>query len=287
VSVDRPSENVTIWDGILDEGPKPDAGIEAVKTAVEARLAEFNHCVESLLDHLRTVSGNHRSFDQEKVRWRLTRLAQAYFLRQVRTPITARVAGLRKLAEALNRARDLAENARQDHIGSDLFSEWFDGPPRDPRGTVVRDDDGSLRVVYFPEIDFKQMVASLSDFQAAVLRAAEDMMVPLWPRSSHRRKIMAKQTSPRLILRMRSGPAASLPELFIGGLADAYQELTGRKPGTGTGPFYRFVMEFRAALDPSYKSKDEKGDWRVDESMIEAIKIALRRWRRAHGYSSK
>jgi hypothetical protein len=258
VSVDRPSETVTIWDGILDEGPKPDAGIEAVKTAVEARLAEFNQ--ESLLDHLRIGSGNHRSFDQEKVRWRLTRLAQAYFLRQVTTP-AARVAGLRKLAETLGRARDLAEIARQDHIGSDLFSEWFDGLPREPRGTVVRDDDGSLGVVYFSEIDFKQMIASLRDFQAAVLRAAND--VPT--------------TAP--------GPAASLPQGVIGGLADAYQELTGRKPGAGTGPFYRFVMEFRAALDPIYKSKDEKGD--VDESLVEAVKIALRRWRRAHGYSSK
>jgi hypothetical protein len=247
-----------IWDGILDEGPKPDAGIEAVKTAVMEHLVEFDQRIGRLLDRLRAVSANP-SFDQEKARRRLIRLAQAYFLRQVTTPATDRVAGLNRLAEALGRVRDLAETTRQDHVGSDLFSLWFDRPPRDPGGQIVRNDDGSLRTVYFPEFDLKEMVASLAAFQAASIRAAKN--VPT--------------TAP--------GPAAILPQRYIGALADAYLELTGRKPGAGLGPFYRFVVQFRAALDPSYETTDESGDERLDESMIEAIKKALHRWRRAQG----
>ncbi len=107
------------------------------------------------------------------------------------------------------------------------------------------------------------MVASLGDFHAAVLRAIKDV----------------RTTGP--------GPAAILPLTYIGALADAYLELTGRKPGAGVGPFTRFVMLFRAALNPSYNITDESGDKRVDESMIEAIKKALRRWRRARGHSTK
>jgi hypothetical protein len=157
----------------------------------------------------------------------------------------------------------LAEAVRQQTVGSDLFSAWFDGPPRDPRGEIVRDDDGSLRVQHVAETDFEEMVASLGSCQAATLRAAKN--VPATP----------------------PGPVPSLPLRYIGGLADAYQDLTGRNPGAGVGPFYRFVMKFRAALDPSYKTEDESGDERLDESMIETIKTALRQWRRARGISPK
>lgn len=258
-------KTVTIWDGILDDEPTPDAKTKAIKAAVELNLHKFEQHKEALLDHLRSASRMVRlpgvarpikkPFNEEQARHRLTRLAQGYFLRQVTTPAAERAAGLRKLAEALGEAGDLAETAKQDHFGSDLFSVWFDEPLREPRGQVTgfdRDDDGSvrIRVEYFTEIDFKEMVARLGDFQAATLRAAKD--VPT--------------TAP--------GPAASLPRGFIRELADVYRKSTGRKEGAGRGPFARFVMKFLTALDPSCGI--------TDESLIDAIKNALRKpraWR--------
>src|SRR5262249_11059919 len=76
------------------------------------------------------------------------------------------------------------------------------------------------------------------------------------------------------------GPVAALSLEFIEILAYIYELATGRLPGAGQGPFYRFAMNFRAAVDPSYKTKDESGDPRLDESMIGDIKKALRRKRR-------
>jgi hypothetical protein len=75
------------------------------------------------------------------------------------------------------------------------------------------------------------------------------------------------------------GPVAALSLEFIEILARIYESATGRPPGAGQGPFYRFVMNFRAAVDLSYKTKDESGDPRLDESMIGDIKKALRRKR--------
>jgi hypothetical protein len=79
------------------------------------------------------------------------------------------------------------------------------------------------------------------------------------------------------------GPVAVLPLRSISLLASIYKGVTGRVPGAGEGPFYRCVMSFRAAIDPTYKTKDENGDDRVDESMIGDIKKALQHWRRLPG----
>jgi hypothetical protein len=70
----------------------------------------------------------------------------------------------------------------------------------------------------------------------------------------------------------RPGRPAILPRDFIRSLGDVYHEFTGQEPGTGTGPFYRFVVQYRAALDPSYKSTDKSGK-RLDESLVDAIKL--------------
>jgi hypothetical protein len=169
-------------------------------------------------------------------------------------PAAKREAELRKLAEALGRVSRIAEKARQDNVGSELVSHWIDGIlPREPRGQIIPNEDGSFRVDIFPELDFKQMVARLKDYQAGVLRAALDVPSRL------------------------PGPSASLPESYIRALRDDYEHGTGRPAGRGVGPFLRFVMRFRAALDPSYKTTDESGDERVDESMLDAIKHALRK----------
>jgi hypothetical protein len=241
------------WEIILEEQPTP-----AVKKVVEARLAEFEKHKKTLFDHL----SKDRPFDEKKWWLRLTLLAQAYFLRQAMPPAAKREADLRKLAEALGRVCRLAERVRQDNVGSEWISQLFDGIlPHEPRGQIVRDErgrivcdeDGMPRLVMFPKTDFKQIVASLKDHQAAVLRVADDVPSRL------------------------PGPSPSLPESYIRALAEVYRDSTGRSAGRGVGPFFRFVMQFRAALDPSYKTTDESGDERVDESVIDAIKDALRK----------
>jgi hypothetical protein len=89
-------------------------------------------------------------------------------------------------------------------------------------------------------------VGSLGALESAAARAADD--VSNW----------------------RSGKRAILPWGCIRALADIYQKFTGRTPGTGIGPFYRFVVQFRAALDPSYETTDENGEKRVDESIVDS-----------------
>ena len=245
MNVAKPNLGVELWDRMLREEPAP-----AVKKVVKAGLAEFEKHKKTLLDHL-SKSG---SFDEEEWWLRLTRLALIYFLWQAMPRAAKREADLRKLAEALDRVCRLAEKVRQDSVGSELVSHWIDGIlPREPRGQIIPNEDGSFRVVYFPETDFKQMVARLEDYKAAVLRATLDVPTRL------------------------SGPSPTLPESYIRALRDEYEHGTGRPAGRGVGPFLRFVMRFRAALDPSYKTTDESGDERVDESMLDAIKHALRK----------
>jgi hypothetical protein len=229
----------------LSEEPTP-----AVKKAVKAGLAEFEKHKKTLLGHL----SRSRSFDEEKCWLRLTRLAQTYFLWQAMPHAAKREADLRKLAETLDRASRLAEKVRQDNVGSELVSHLIEGIlPREPRGRMVLEEDGSLRADFYPETDFKQMIGRLKDYHAAVLRAVLDVPTRL------------------------SGPTPSLSESYIRALRDEYEHSTGRPAGRGVGPFLRFVMQFRAALDPSYQTTDESGDERVDQSMRDAIKHALRK----------
>jgi hypothetical protein len=197
--------------------------------------------------------------------WRhLSTLAAVYFFWRATTPAATREARLHKLAKALGRVQVLAEKARQDNVGTDLIGQFIDGVlPREPRGQLVLDDNGTLRAEFFPEIDFREIVARLNAYKAAVERSVRDV-------------------APR-----QPGPVAVLPPAYIAALADAYLDFTEKNPGAGQGPFYRFVMQFRAALDPTYKLKDECGEERIDESMLEAIKKALRAWKRARGRSAK
>jgi hypothetical protein len=240
-----------LWDSVLSEEPLP-----AVKKAVEAHLTAFDRHKDTLLDDLRKCSGpKSQSFDANKWWGRLTQLALVYFLQQGMASPRERVARLRKLAEVLDRARALAKKAAQDDLGcDDLLSTMFRGAlPRDPGGTLVHNPDGSYRVVYFAEIGgLKQIAKNLDIYQAAVLRAADDV-----PAAG-------------------PGKPVILPRAYIHALADVYRGSTGRKPGLGRGPFAQFAMKFRGAVDPSYETKDENGCERVDYSLIEAIKSAGR-----------
>jgi hypothetical protein len=243
---DKPGETVKISDAILSERPAP-----SVVRAIKTNLAEFNKRKDKLIDHLKGCSPGSEQLDEEKLWRNLTSLAQLYFLRKTSPTTVERKARLRKLAEILHRASNLAERVRQDNIGVDLVSALFDGAlPRDPPGQIVH-DDGTLRVVHFSNIGFAKMVATLATYQAVALRTADD--VPAVP----------------------PGKTPILPRSFIIALAEVYRRSTGRKPGAGQGPFARFVVQFRAALDFSQKITDGN----VDNSVIDAIKDALRKER--------
>jgi hypothetical protein len=233
----------------LDVEPPP-----ALKKAVEARLARFEQHKGTLLDHLREYKRDPQPRDADEWWPQLNQLAQLYFLQQVMTPPSERAARLRKLAEILERAHVLAEKAAQDDFGCDhLLSTLFRGVlPRDPGGMIIPGQDGSFHVEYFPHL--KQIAVNLQIYRAAVLRAADS--VPIVDRKP-----------------------AILPLEYISILAHVYRTSTGREPGSGRGPFTRFLMKFRAALDPSYKSRANKRDEYVDDSLIEAVKSARRKGR--------
>jgi hypothetical protein len=108
--------------GILNEEPTA-----AVQKAVEAGLVEFEKHKKTLLDHL---SKNRRApwlCDDEQWSLRLTRLAKIYYLCQATRPAAQRKADLRKLAETLGQVCTFAEKVRQDSVGSELVSQFFEG----------------------------------------------------------------------------------------------------------------------------------------------------------------
>jgi hypothetical protein len=236
------------WEGLT--GPAPDARTEAAKKAVEVDLAVFeSQHKDALLVMLRKQYERgpmYKPFDADELWRRLTQLAQGYFWRRSMTPATDRLALLGELAQTLGKARGMADKAARDQFGSDLFSAWFDRTPgHDPRGRIV-DDDGSLRVEHFVEADFKKMAESLADFQAAAIRAADDVPTP------------------------GPGRPAILPKGHIHALADVYRKSTEHEPGAGDGAFAHFVHDFYTAVG---RDKIEY------ESVIDAIKDA----RREHG----
>jgi hypothetical protein len=245
MDVDKRDQSIKISTAILDEKPAP-----KIIKAIEINLARFGQYKETVIDHLsKSRPSKAEDFDGEKWWGHLTPLAQAYFLQREMPSAPERRASLLKLAEALDRARSLAENVRQDNAGSELISHLFDGTlPRDPPGQLIQNEDGSIGVVYLERLDFEKLVPALSAYQAAVLRVANYLPSP------------------------RSGKPPFLPSTFIRALAEVYLGSTGRKPGAGVGPFVRFVMLFRAALDPSYEAPDD-----ADRSVIDAVQDALRK----------
>jgi hypothetical protein len=245
MGVDKRDQSIKISTAILDQKPAP-----KIIKAIEINLARFDQHKRTVIDHLsKSRLFKAEDFDGEKWWGRLTPLAEAYFLQREMPSAPKRKASLLKLAEALGRARSLAENVRQDNAGSELISHLFDGTlPRDPPGQLILNKDGSIEMVYLDSLDFEKLVPALSDYQAAVLRAANYLPSP------------------------RSGKPPFFPPTFIRALAEVYLGSTGRKPGAGVGPFARFVTLFRAALDPSYEAPDD-----ADRSVIDAVQDALRK----------
>jgi hypothetical protein len=245
VAVDERDQSNKISIAILDQKPAP----KTIK-AIEINLARFGQHKRTVIDHLsRSRLSKAKDFDGEKWWDRLTPLAEAYFLQREMPPAFTRKASLLKLAEILGEARNLAEEVRQDNAGAELISHLFDGTlPHDPPGQLIPSKDGSIEMVYFDRLDFEEMVPALSAYEAAVQRSAN--YLPSTP----------------------PGQAPFLPPTFIRALAEVYLGSTERKPGAGAGPFARFVMLFRAALDPSYEASDD-----ADRSVVDAVQDALRK----------
>lgn len=252
-------KTVELWDGIIEYYEEPvDAKTEAFKAAIDAGLTALETHKENLLAVLRNVyerGPKSEPFDAGKAdkAWRsLTFLAGTYIwearIKLETIPAAERRKRLRAFERAMGKARAMAAQAMQDDVGDDLYGTWCKANIRydadfDPKPPVTL-----VRIID----EFKKVVASLSTLEAAASHAADDVL-------------------PR-----RSGKPAILAMGYIRALAEIYRESTGREPRTGRrAPFTRFVMQFRAALDPYYKTTDETGAQRVDETMVDAIKLAL------------
>ena len=258
-------KRVNHWDGIIQSyETEPSAETQAFEVAIDAGVAAFGTQKDNLLAVLLNAyerGPKSNPFHADRAWDRLERMAWLYFWRKrlehEGRPARDRSKRLRKIANVLGKACRLFDEAKQDALIDHVYSAWCDQNVRDD--TVP---EGPLVLVRL-EDEFDKVLAALSTLEAATLRALEDK----------------PNTKP--------GPAAALQSDFIEALATMYLELTGREPGAGLGPFYRFVMNFRAAIDLSYKTKDESGDERVNESMVGDIKKALPHWKRRRGLSTK
>ncbi len=228
----------------------PNARKKAVKAGIEARLTAFDRHEETFLDLLRKVqrSPKTKPFDSNGA-WRSLRfLAFVYLQRewevsqqQAMMPAGDRAKLLRQLGNALRDARCKADEAMKTVRGH-WFVEWAEanGNPDFLDPIIDR----------FSE-EFDKRVAGLAVLETAAFRAAETV----------RRK------------RGRPPGTTALPHDFILNLEKAYRNITKKKAGAGSGPFFRSVIEFLTAL----------GRECSDETVNEAIKAARKREGRPMG----
>jgi hypothetical protein len=207
---------------------------EAVRAAIEAHLVEFDHHKGALLNMLRDAHcHSHKSepFNEDKWRFYLTNVAGIFFwqarAKQEMMPIADREARLRQLAKHLGNARGMTDKAMQDDVGDDLFSAWWEGT-NEPRASVVRNDDGSFSLVRIADEMFKEAVAGLAALETAALRATSEAHEERTGHGRPRRGIV--------------------PPDCIDTLWPLYRDSTGAEPGTGHGPFVRFVHAFLSAI---------------------------------------
>jgi hypothetical protein len=221
----------------------PNAGKKAVGAEIEARLTAFDEHREKLLDPLRKIherGPKTKPFDANDV-WRSLRFSAFIYLQreaevskeQTMMPAGDRAKMLRQLGSALRVARRKADEAMKT---GHWFVEWAiaNGNPdfTDPRIELYQNE-------------FETRVARLKGLEEAAYQAAETV----------RKK------------RGRPQGTTVVPHDFILNLEHAYRDITKRNAGAGSGPFFRFVMEFLTAL----------GRECSDETVIEAIKAARKR----------
>lgn len=226
------------------EEPSHDARAEAIKAAIEARLAEFDRHEDDLLTILQKVCERTTKPFDRKYAWRQVRFYARRYLeeaeeKQLMVPAANRVELLRQLGNALRQARCKLDEARHHDCGA-LFVEWCEahGNP---------DFTDPIMGLYEAKLDevVAGVVAGLADLETAASRAAE--------------QVRQKPGRP--------GGTGVLQQDFIIDLESAYRDITGKPGGAGAGPFARFVMEFLEALGRTSES----------DSVIETIKAAKKR----------
>jgi hypothetical protein len=228
-----------LWDGIIKyDEPTPSAQTERIHSAIDVGLGRFEQHKTTLITLLSDAHDGRLKFDEPKSWSCLTSLAHSFFwqarLKLETMPAVSRKSRLDELARALTRSRFLVDAATRDQIGDDLFSSWCEGT-HEPLVSLVRNDYGSLTAVRGPEEMFKKAVVSLAALETAALHAANQVKRPGRGR--------------------RTGTTV-LPVGYIEALATLYRETTGSKPGTGSGPFVRFVSAFLAAVGVANISED-------------------------------
>ena len=224
------------------------AGSLDIEVPDDARLAEFEKYKNTILDILRNAcerglkSKKSKPFNKDRAWDRLTALANSYFRQDSvkQAPITASrlVARLHKLKEALRKARTLVDEAMQDEVGGALLSSWSEA-----NAYFRHDPDGepAIAPVRFKVFDpvrtkneFDKVFAGLATLETAASRAADD--VPATKRG--RPPILSRDD--------------------IWNLATLYRDSTGSIPGTGDGPFAKFVVEVLTAQG-RYNDDEDQG----------------------------
>lgn len=219
-----------------------------------AQLPEFERHKRVLLDILRKVHGGgpkkSEPFDEVETWHALLRCASSYFkrpiIKQKRLLPARRVEQLRDLASALDHARRLADKARQDDVGVDLFRGWCAEANIHMGSEQIMNDEGVLAVLD----EITAAVACLTTLGAAARRAARDIPTKAGP--------------------LRGTGILSMDDII--GLMAIYRRSTGLKPGIGAGPFAELVEEFLIAVG--------RGDDTAEDYVVEALKYARRQSRK-------
>ena len=248
-------------------------GTVILEVSDDARLAEFKKHKKTILDTLRNAherglkskkSKNSKPFDEDRAWDGITGLASFYFRQYSvkQQPMTASklVPRLHKLKEALGEARTLVDEAMQGKVGGALYASWCEANAyfrHDPDGEPAL---ASVRFKVFDPVrtknEFDKVFAGLATLETAASRAADD--VPATKRGRH--------------------PILSRDDIW--NLAALYRDSTGLIPGTGDGPFAKFVVEVLTAQG-RYNDDEDQGK-RVPgaikhEGVIDAI-VDTRKW---------
>ena len=197
----------------------------------DGRHAKFDQHKKKLLEMLRQErSPKAKPFDAEKTWHRLKGLVppnhELARVKEKTMPASELRTGLRKLASALGKARNLVEDAMQDEVGSALFSSWCEA------NACFTDDAGALGSRPIPvggrifdpvgtKNQFDKVFAGLATLENAALRADA-------PDTTRGRP-----------------PILSRDEIW--NLAALYRDSTGSIPGACDGPFAKFVEEVLTA----------------------------------------
>ena len=200
-----------------------DPNVEAIRGAIEVKLAGFERHMPALLDILRSANRCRSapgSFDSATVGRRLHGIAEFYFWRGAVKAVSASApkSRLRTLKKTLAAACALIDETLQSDAGDDLCWAWWEAQ------SEYSETAGNFVDLLYIERGFKEAVAELVTLQTAASRVAD--------------KPPMKQ----------EGRPTVLPQDLVVSLAHLYREATERKPGAGPGPFARFVAEFLEAI---------------------------------------